>query len=64
MTQRVFQIADGYEDCNDCDDLREDMIFKMCTGRLPQSDNDLASQPTALNGIHTYTHLAKTGIKG
>ncbi len=46
MRQRVFQIAAGYEDCNDCNDLREDMIFKMCAGRLPQSGNDLASQPT------------------
>ena len=33
LTQRVFQIAAGYEDCNDCNDLREDMIFKMCAGR-------------------------------
>jgi|ERR1035437_1119317 hypothetical protein len=46
LTQRVFQIAAGYEDCNDCNDLRGDMILKMCTGRLPQSENDLASQPT------------------
>jgi len=30
LTQRVFQIAAGYEDCNDCDDLRDDMIFKTC----------------------------------
>ena len=27
LTQRVFQIAAGYEDCNDCDDLRNDMIL-------------------------------------
>ena len=46
MTQRVFQIAAGYEDCNDYNDLRGDMILKMCTARLPQSENDLASQPT------------------
>lgn len=46
LTQRVFQIAAGYEDCNDCNDLREDMILKMCAGRLPQTDHDLASQPT------------------
>ena len=46
LTQRVFQIAAGYEDCNNCNDLREDMIFKMCAGRLPQSENDLASQST------------------
>ncbi len=46
ITQRVFQIAAGYEDCNDCNDLREDMILKTCVGRLPQSGNALASQPT------------------
>ena len=46
LTQRVFQIAAGYEDCNDCDDLRDDMVFKMCAERLPQSGQELASQPT------------------
>lgn len=46
LTQRVFQIAAGYEDCNDCNDLREDMIFKACAGRLPQTGLSLASQPT------------------
>lgn len=46
LIQRVFQIAAGYEDCNDCNDLREDMILKICAGRFPQSDDDLASQPT------------------
>ena len=46
LTQRVFQIAAGYEDCNDYDDLRNDMILKTCAGRLPQSGLELASQPT------------------
>lgn len=46
ITQRVFQIAAGYEDCNDCNDLRGDMVFKACAGRLPQTGDDLASQPT------------------
>jgi hypothetical protein len=46
ITQRVFQIAAGYEDCNDCNDLRSDMVFKTCAGRLPQTGRDLASQPT------------------
>jgi len=63
LTQRVFQIAAGYEDCNDCDDLREDMILKMCAGRLPQSDNDLASQPTMsrLENTVTRTDLFRLG---
>ena len=46
IAQRVFQIAAGYEDCNDCNDLRGDMILKTCAARLPQTGSDLASQPT------------------
>ena len=45
LTQRVFQIAAGYEDGDDCDSLRGDSIFKLCSGKLP-GDEDLASQPT------------------
>jgi len=63
LTQRVFQIAAGYEDCNDCNDLREDMILKMCAGRLPQSDSDLASQPTMtrLENSVTRSDLLRLG---
>jgi hypothetical protein len=63
LTQRVFQIAAGYEDCNDCNDLREDMIFKLCAGRLPQNENDLASQPTMsrLENSVTKTDLFRLG---
>ena len=63
LTQRVFQIAAGYEDCNDCNDLREDMIFKLCAGRLPQSENDLASQPTMsrLENTVSKTDLFRLG---
>ena len=46
MMQRVSQIAAGYEDADDCDDLRADPIIKMCAGRSPETDDDLASQPT------------------
>lgn len=46
LTQRVFQIASGYEDGNDCNDLRHDPIFKMSCEKLPTSDEPLASQPT------------------
>ena len=40
------QIAAGYEDANDCDELRSDSILKICSDQLPISGNDLASQPT------------------
>ena len=48
LTQRVFQIACGYEDANDANDandLRIDPGFKVSCDRLP-SETDLASQPT------------------
>ncbi len=44
--QRVFQIAAGYEDCNDSDSLRSDPALKTAVGRCPENDADLASQPT------------------
>lgn len=46
IRQRVFQIACGYEDQNDADTLRSDPLLKLVCGRLPDTDADLASQPT------------------
>ncbi len=46
LLQRVGQIACGYEDANDCNDLRNDPIFKLFAGRAPQTAKPLASQPT------------------
>lgn len=42
IKQRVFQIAAGYEDTNDCNTMRNDGILKVCAG----SEHLLASQPT------------------
>ena len=44
--QRVFQIACGYEDANDSDDLRCDPGLKAACERAPLTGPDLASQPT------------------
>ena len=46
IKQRVFQIACGYEDANDCNALRSDPGIKAACGVLPLSGADLASQPT------------------
>jgi Transposase DDE domain group 1 len=43
---RIFAIAAGYEDANDCDSLRHDPIFKMAVGHAPESGDPLCSQPT------------------
>ncbi len=42
LTQRVFQIASGYEDANDSNDLMNDPILKISCDK----DDPLASQPT------------------
>lgn len=46
VKQRVYQIAAGYEDANDCNALRDDAVFKLCSGKLPETDPGLSSQPT------------------
>jgi hypothetical protein len=46
VRQRVYQLVAGYEDQNDADTLRGDPLLKLVCGRLPESDPDLASQPT------------------
>ena len=45
LRQRLYGILAGYEDCNDHDTLRDDPVFKLIAGRLPDGDA-LASQPT------------------
>jgi Transposase DDE domain group 1 len=46
LRARIFAIACGYPDADDLDDLRRDPAFKLACGRLPESGEDLASQPT------------------
>ena len=43
---RMFLIAAGYEDADDCDALRADPVFKLALGRLPETGPALCSQPT------------------
>jgi hypothetical protein len=45
LRQRIYQIACGYEDCNDADTLRADPALKLAVGRAP-AEGDLASQPS------------------
>ncbi len=46
LKQRIFQIACGYEDGNDSDQLRNDPIMKIACEKLPDDESALASQPT------------------
>ena len=44
--QRIFQIALGYEDCNDAKALRLDPLLKVACDLLPDDKAELSSQPT------------------
>jgi hypothetical protein len=46
LRARMLAIACGYEDGDDLDCLRTDPAFKVACGRLPDSGDDLCSQPT------------------
>ncbi len=45
VRQRIYQIVQGYADCNDADRLRHDPLLKAACDRTPQ-DLGLSSQPT------------------
>ena len=46
LRARILAIACGYEDGDDLNVLRTDPGFKVACGRLPDSGDDLCSQPT------------------
>ena len=46
LRARMLAIACGYEDGDDLDHLRTDPGFKLACGRLPDTGDDLCSQPT------------------
>lgn len=46
VRQRLYQIALGYEDCNDAERLRYDPLLKTACNRLPDDTEGLSSQPT------------------
>ena len=46
LRARMLAIACGYEDADDLDCLRTDPGFKLACGRLPDTGDDLCSQPT------------------
>jgi hypothetical protein len=46
VRQRMFAIAQGYEDNNDAATLARDPAFKIMAGKAPGAAGDLASQPT------------------
>lgn len=46
LTQRIFGVLCGYEDCNDFNAPYDDPVFKLALKRSPERGLSLASQPT------------------
>ncbi len=46
LKQRIYGLLCGYEDLNDHDDLRNDSIFKLLVGNIPDPTNPLSSKST------------------
>ena len=56
LTQRIFQIASGYEDSNDSNALRHDPMFRLGAGRTPFGEETaLASGSTVSRFEHAAT---------
>lgn len=49
LTQRVFQLASGYEDGNDANTLRRDPLFKLAADKAPLDTNN----PLACGATHS-----------
>ena len=58
---RMFAIACGYEDADDCDDLRSNPLFKLAVGRALECGRYLCSQPTMsrLENAPSRTEVAR-----
>src|SRR5436305_6440340 len=71
LRQRLYGILADYEDCNDHDALRDEPVFKLVAGKLPDG-GPLASQPTLSRFENAVTipvlhelmgFLVRTGIE-
>ena len=63
LKQRIYQIASGYEDGNDCNSLRHDPVFRLGVGAKPfdtdDADGALACGSTISRFEHAVTHACR-----
>ena len=70
IKQRVFQIACGYEDANDSNDLRSDPGLKAACQRLPLTGDDLVGlsdsflEPVAVPALHLFAERSRRRFEG
>lgn len=56
LKQRIYQIACGYEDGNDCNALRHDPVFRLGVGRKPFDADDAAAALASGSTISRFEH--------
>jgi len=65
VRQRLYQIAQGYEDCNDATIMRNDPALKLSCDQLPQAGtSELSSQPTLSRLENAADAQANTALQG
>ena len=60
VSQRIYQIAGGYEDANDSNYLRHDPILKIACERVPIVGEELKRQSAHNNSIRKSSHKERT----
>lgn len=56
LKQRIYQIASGYEDGNDCNTLRHDPAFRLGVGRKPFDADELDAALASGSTISRFEH--------
>lgn len=56
LKQRIYQIASGYEDGNDCNALRHDPVFRLGVGRKPFDVNGVDGALASGSTISRFEH--------
>lgn len=56
LKQRIYQIACGYEDGNDCNALRHDPVFRLGVGRRPFDVDNAAAALASGSTISRFEH--------
>jgi len=60
LKQRIFQIACGYEEGNDCNTLRHDPVFRLGVGHKPFDTDDAAGALASGSTISRLEHAVSS----
>ena len=59
LKQRIYQIASGYEDGNDCNSLRHDPVFRLGVGAKPFDTDEAEGALASGSTISRFEHAVR-----